>query len=140
MITDAINEGVGHGGIVVNMSGGNAQSGVVIDPWNIDRETMTILQPDQYGTTAALGGSTSGKKMGRIKNIKATGTAQLPTVDTGGGGAETAAAQPLIEGQTFVDPISGFTFWISKATQVYQSGQFWKQDIECEQKLTPGLT
>lgn len=117
---DAFNEGVGHGGIVVNMVGGSAQQGVVIDPWNIDRETMKILQPDQFGTST--------KKAARLKNISATGTAQLPTNGNG-------VAVPLIEGQQFTDPITGYTFWISKAGEEYQSGQFWKQSIECEQRL-----
>ena len=121
MQNDAFNEGVGHGGIIVNMTGGAAQQGVVIDPWNVDRETMVILQPNQFGTST--------KKAGRLKNIKATGTAQLPTSVDG------TAAIPLVEGQYFADPITGFTFWISRAGQEYQSGQFWKQSIECEQRL-----
>ena len=121
-MSDAYNEGVGHGGIIVNMIGGDAQQGVVIDPWNVDPETIKLKQPDQYGTSV--------KKAGRIVNISATGTAQLPTV--GGNGA---AVLPLVAGQYFVDPLTGYTFWIAKAGQEYQSGQFWKQAIECEQKL-----
>jgi hypothetical protein len=120
-MTDAFNEGVGHGGIIVNMVGGNAQQGVVIDPWNIDRETMKILQPDQYGTSV--------KKAGRLKNIAATGTAQLPTDGNGD-------AIPLVEGQRFTCPITNIEFWISKVGEEYQSGQFWKQSIECEEKLS----
>jgi len=125
--TDAFNEGVGHGGIIVNMSGGAGQSGVVIDPWNPDRETMVLLQPDQFGTSL--------KKAGRLKNIKATGTAQLPISIAG----TSIAAVPLIEGQLFTDPLTGFSFWISKAGQTYQSGQFWKQEIECEQQLNGNI-
>lgn len=120
-MADAFNEGVGHGGIIVNMTGGAAQQGVVIDPWTPDRETLKILQPDQYGTIT--------KKAGRLKNISASGTAQLPTNGNG-------VAIPLIEGQYFTDPITGLNFWISKVNEQYQSGQFWKQEIECEQKLT----
>jgi|SRR6185437_980751 len=121
-MADAYNEGVGHGGIIVNMLNGSAQQGVVIDPWNLDPETIKLKQPDQYGT--------SQKKGGRIINLSATGEAQLPTV--GGLGV---APLPLVAGQYFLDPLSNYYFWIAKAGQAYQSGQFWKQAIECEQKL-----
>jgi hypothetical protein len=127
MATDAFNEGVGHGGIAVNMTGGAGQTGVIIDPWNPNRETMKILQPDQFGTSI--------KKAGRIKNLSATGTAQLPTIISG----NVVEANPLIEGQSFTDPLSGITYWISHAGQAYQSGQFWKQEIECEQMLNQNI-
>ncbi|MDE2099884.1 MAG: hypothetical protein KGL39_21705 [Patescibacteria group bacterium] len=118
---DAFNEGVGHGGIVVNLIGGASQAGVIIDPWTVDPETMKILQPDQYGTTI--------KKMGRLKNVSASGTAQLPTANSG------LTPSPIVVGQYFVDPLTELSFWVSKANEAYQSGQFWKQEIECEQKL-----
>lgn len=118
---DAFNEGVGHGGIIVSMSLGAGQVGVVIDPWTIDPETMKLLQPDQYGSTF--------KKAGRLKNVSATGTAQTPTQNGG------QAPVPLVVGQWFTDPQTGFNFWISKAGESYQSGKFWTQEIECEQRL-----
>jgi hypothetical protein len=118
---DAFNEGVSHGGIAVNMNLGAVQQGVIIEPWNVDPETLKILQPDQFGTTI--------KKAGRLKNVAATGTAQLPTTNGG------LTPQPLLVGQWFTDPNTGWQFWISHASQSYQSGQFWKQEIECEQKL-----
>src|SRR5579872_5924516 len=121
MIGDAFNEGVGHGGVIVNMNNGAGQAGVVIDPFNVDPETMKILQPDQFGTTI--------KKAGRLKNISATGTAQTPTNNGG------VNAVPLVVGQWFNDPITGFNFWISKASEAYASGKFWVQEIEMEQKL-----
>lgn len=122
MTGDAFNEGVGHGGIIVNLTGGAGQIGVVIDPFTVDRETMIILQPNQFGTSV--------KKAGRLKNIKATGTAQLPTTNAG------EDPSPLIEGQQFTDPVTSLNWWVSKVGETYQSGQFWKQECEFEQKLS----
>jgi hypothetical protein len=124
---DAFNEGVGHGGIIVNMIGGGRPQGVIIDPFTVDPETMKILQPDQYGTTQ--------KKMGRLKNISATGTAQLPTTIVGAA----INAVPLLVGDSFIDPILNLTWWVSKAGDTYQSGQFWKQEVELEQQLNPEI-
>ena len=126
MLGDAFNEGVGHGGIVVNMVGAPAQQGVVIDPFNVDRETMILLRPDQFGSTIV---GTGGAKAGRLKNINATGTAQLPTTNGG------TVPQPIIEGQQFTDPNTGFNWWVAKVNEAYQSGQFWKQECEFEQRL-----
>lgn len=120
MTGDAFNEGVGHGGIIVNLVGGSAQQGVVIDPWTPNPETIKILQPNQYGTTI--------KKAGRVSNLSATGTAQLPTDGNGN-------AIPIEAGQYFQDPITNTWWWVSKAGQSYQSGQFWKQELECEERL-----
>ena len=121
--SDAFNEGVGHGGIVVNMLGNGRPQGVIIDPFTPDRETMKLLQPDQYGTSV--------KKAGRLKNISATGTAQLPTNIVGA----VINAVPLLEGDSFTDPILNLTWWVAKVSEVYQSGQFWKQECEFEQQL-----
>jgi hypothetical protein len=124
-MADAFNEGVGHGGIAVNIN--NGPQGVIIDPWNVNRDTIKIKQPDQYGTSI--------KKAGRLINIDATGTAQLPVTINGA----TVEPAPLVEGMSFEDPNSGITYWISKAGQEYQSGQFWKQAIECEQQLNANI-
>lgn len=124
-MADAFNEGVGHGGIAVNII--NGPQGVIIDPWNVNRETMKLKQPDQFGTTF--------KKAGRLVNIDATGTAQLPITISG----NVVEPSPLVEGMLFEDPNSGLTYWIAKAGQSYQSGQFWKQEIECEQQLNANI-
>ena len=106
--------GVGHGGFVAIFK---TAGSVILDPFSPSYEGMTIEQKNQIGAPL--------KQVSIDQFDTATATAQIPVDNTGN------TPTFLFKGDYFTAPAAygGFSWYIEKVGDTFQSGQFWKAEL-----------